>query len=379
MQEFELIIDKIASGGAGLGFYRGKAVFVPFSTPQDRLAVKTVEEKKDFFTAEIVRILEPSPQRVRPQCPKYYECGGCNLMHIDHAAQLTLKKAVLEELFHKNSINPVPRVTITSGMDLAYRNRAQFHFSESFQPGFSARNSNRIVPLDNCPLLVEPINMLLAQNSPVFWQELQTKIENPKRFNVFSESSGKAYLEGFSDSINASVLGKNFSFDIRGFFQSNVEMLERLIEQAAEGISGELAADLYSGVGIFAWFMKDAFDRIICVEQDQRAMSHAFRNNGSLMDYSAGSVEAWLESRQAKRKFGHVLVDPPRTGLGKKVLSWLLESRPESIGYVSCNPVSLARDGAILIKECYQLDETVIFDFYPQTSHMESYARFILR
>jgi 23S rRNA (uracil1939-C5)-methyltransferase len=143
-------------------------------------------------------------------------------------------------------------------------------------------------------------------------------------------------------------------------------------------MSGARAADLYAGIGLFGSFLKDSFDRVVCVEQDIQAVGYACRNVGRDADFSASDMETWTASAQAGANYDYVVVDPPRTGLAPVVRAWLSFRKPPVIGYVSCNPVSLARDAAVLLASGYHIEQARIFDFYPQTGHVESYLRFCL-
>jgi 23S rRNA (uracil1939-C5)-methyltransferase len=188
----------------------------------------------------------------------------------------------------------------------------------------------------------------------------------------------RVWVEGRDSEVQVEVGGKPFLFSIQGFFQSNLGMLEHLVATVCDGMSGTRAADLYAGIGLFGAFLKDSFDRVVCVEQDMKAVGYACRNVGRDADFAASGMEAWTSSVQAKAEYDYVVVDPPRSGLAPVVRTWLGRHKPTVIGYVSCDPVSLARDAAGLISSGYRIEQARIFDFYPQTGHVESYVRFCL-
>ena len=153
-------------------------------------------------------------------------------------------------------------------------------------------------------------------------------------------------------------------------------MLSKLLPFALEGLSGKAAADLYCGVGLFGAFLADRFERVTAVESSSLSMSYARRNlPDDRGDFYPVSMEQWVETDAARRPLDAVVVDPPRAGLGPEVRRWLRRAAPSRLVYVSCNPVTLARDLGELVHDRFTMDEVRIFDFYPQTSHVETVAR----
>lgn len=378
----ELSIDRLAAGGDGLGFIDGIACFVAGAAPGDRLLARIREIRKDYCKADIARVLESAPSRAEPPCPYYGNCGGCSLMHMDYASQLAAKRRIAAEAFRRIGALPdAEEPAILPSAPLGYRNRAQFHFSPGGELGYARRSSNDILPISSCPILAEPLASWLADNAGTkAFRLLGKALKGARRFVAFAPggSDGTTYLQGRDGELSLELAGKRFGFHVEGFFQSNLSLLPALIEEACGGMQGARAADLYCGVGLFGAFLKERFDSLVCVEQDARALGYACRNVGKGADYAALSLESWTAGAQARAPFDYALVDPPRTGLAPAVRAWLLASRPPAIGYVSCDPVSLARDSGELVRGGYRLERLTLFDFYPQTAHVESYARFIL-
>ena len=156
-------------------------------------------------------------------------------------------------------------------------------------------------------------------------------------------------------------------------------LLDYFVPDALAGIAGETAADLYCGVGLFGRFLAKTFSRVTCVEHNPFALELARSNvPGKDNDFYALTVEDWIRAEGTKRRFDCVVVDPPRTGLSSSVREWLIRSRPRALIYVSCDPVTLARDSGELVRSGFALESVKAFDFYPQTGHMECHARFKL-
>ncbi|TFG83617.1 MAG: class I SAM-dependent RNA methyltransferase [Spirochaetales bacterium] len=375
--EIELAIERIAAGGDGLGFIDGIAAFIPLSAPGDCLRARITETKSDYLRAEILEVVEAASSRIDPPCPLYGRCGGCNLMHMDYQAQIEAKKGVLRDALRRvGSVSETIAIEAEASSPFEYRNRAQFRVTPDGSLGYMQRGSVASIPVPACPILTPALGdwLRVAWNGGG-WKERSGYLAGKDRFIAFG-TQDRVYLEGRDNEAEASVGGKSFRFPVGGFFQSNLDLLERLVPAVLEGMGGARAADLYSGVGLFGAFLKERFERLACVEQDQRSVGYACRNVGREADFSALGVEAWTRSAQAMADFDYVVVDPPRAGLGPPVRAWLADRRPAVVGYVSCDPVSFARDAGALVRSGYRLDAVRIFDFYPQTSHMESYARF---
>jgi len=371
-------IERIVPGGDGIGRVDGRACFVPLSAPGDLLEARVVDSRPDYVRAEIVDLLEPGPGRVEPRCPHYGACGGCNLQHLSYEAQLEAKLGLARDAWLRVGRSAEANFTIEPSAPFGYRNRAQFRADASGRPGYARRGSNELLAFDSCPILAEPLER---------WARSHTA-EPGRRFVAFGRDaepgeapgSGRAYIEGVDDEATAVVLGRSFRFATAGFFQSNLAMVERLVPAVrsgfSEGAKGDAAADLYCGVGLFGAFLSGSFRRLVCVEQERRSIGYACVNVPRGASFSAMRIEDWTRSAQARERFDLVVVDPPRSGLGPAVRSWLAEARPSALSYVSCDPVSLARDAGFLIDAGYAVESAALYDFYPQTAHIESHVRF---
>jgi len=374
----EVTIDRIIPGGDGLGHHEGIAVFVPLSAPGDELAIQIVESRPDYARGDIVSIIKPGPERVEPACPYYGQCGGCNLMHLSYEAQLEAKLGIVREAWRRAGGLEAVGLGIEPSAPFGYRNRAQFHFDSGKSVGYARRSTSRVMPVGSCPILVPALERWLGSAGPSdAWKSLSAYMAGKDRFVAFGYGD-TAYLEGRDGEVSVEVAGRRLRFHIQGFFQSNLGMVERMLPLVCADVGGARAADLYCGVGLFASFLKDSFEHMMCVEQDQRSVAYAYSNVGKAAEYAATSIESWTRSSQASGHFDHVVVDPPRSGLAAPVRSWIAASRPSSLGYVSCDPVSLARDAGFLVRAGYAVQHARIFDFYPQTSHVETYVRFQL-
>jgi len=376
-EPFMLDIEKIVAGGEGLAFHEGRAVFVPFSLPGERVVVQLIEEKRDYAKAEIQEILVSSPDRVVPECPLFGICGGCNLQHASYSAQRIMKSVVVRDLFKRGAGFDPGELRIEAAEPYGYRNRVQFHFDRRGRLGFKRRGSGEVIAVPFCPIADPAVNAWLADHQAAARDELRPYVGNVDRFLVYG-FGGKTWMEGRHHKVEIEVLGDKITFDPAGFFQSNLGMLGSLVESALDGIDGGMAADLYAGVGLFGHFLARRGARVVMVEREAKAMTEARGNvTGPIHRRYNLSVDEWCRGPGAESNFDFVVVDPPRSGLSAGLKAWMLRCRPPILSYVSCDPVTLARDAQQLVEGGFRLASLLLFDFYPQTSHVEALARFV--
>jgi 23S rRNA (uracil1939-C5)-methyltransferase len=367
----ELSIARLVAGGDGLGFHEGKAVFVPGVLPGERVRVRVVHSRRDYDRAALVEVLEPSPRRVVPGCRYAGRCGGCDWLHIQYEEQLRQKVAIVLEALARTGHLPLDHVeqglVIEPSAPWRTRNRVQLHRGPRGGLGYMGARSDTVVSVEECPIAAPAMGRLFRGEA--------APPEGLERFTAFADGEILA-VEGRDDDrdLVVGVDGRNIHFSVGCFFQSNVEMLQKLVPWALAGLQGETAADLYCGVGLFGAFMAERFSRIICVESRAMSLSYARRNIPGSHEFYPMSVEQWINSTAAATAADAVVVDPPRAGLGVEVRAWLSKGATRRLVYVSCNPVTLARDLAALT-DAYVLDDLRLFDFYPQTSHVEAVAK----
>jgi 23S rRNA (uracil1939-C5)-methyltransferase len=366
----EVTVERLVAGGDGLARREGKALFVAGVLPGERAAVRPVETRKDFDRAVLVEILEPSPDRVRPACALAGRCGGCDWLHVAHGAQLSHKRAIVRETLRRTGRIEREEPPIEPGPPLAYRNRVQLHRHPSGALGYREAGGSRVVAAAACPVAVPAVEALLADPPSPSSIALD-------RFTAFGDD-GWISCEGRDDDreLEVATAGRAIRFSVGCFFQSNLAELSSLVRHvAAAAGGGGVAADLYAGVGLFSSFLADRFARVIAVESSSLSLAFAPRNAASPgVEAFPMTVEHWIAAGAPGGPFDAVIADPPRAGLGRKVREWLASAKPRTFVYVSCNPVTLARDLGELARAGYAIDDLRLLDFTPQTSHVESVA-----
>lgn len=364
VNNIKIKIDKIIAGGDGLGFIDGKAHFVPQSLPGEILEIEVIESKKGFNRCKVVKIIEPSVNRTEPFCPLYNECGGCNMQYTSYENQILLKKDMVKDIFLRNGKINLDNFQFFKSKSLGYRNRVQFHYSGD-KIGFKKKQSNEIINVETCPLLVDSLNSYLID---------RTK-ETSRKLTIFSDGTDN-FIGGIDDTCSIILNQKTLTFNPGGFFQSNLSILPSLIEHLNSFILGESVMDLYCGVGLFSTFLPVSVKNIIAVEMDTRVKPFIEQNLAlRKFTFYGMSLEEYIERGKHKTdNIDTIIIDPPRKGLSESVRSFLLKLKVKRIIYVSCDPTTMARDIADITKKGYSLTHFSCFDFYPNTNHVEAFG-----
>ena len=399
----KIITEKFVFGGKSLGKNDGKNVFLPFAIPGEELEINITESKKDYDNGQIVKILKESPYRQEAPCKYYGKCGGCNMLHIKPDYQRELRKIILQDIFAQNGINIKDKTQVIFGPEYNYR--ARFQLNEG---GLSVYNSNLIVPIDNCLCAEKVINEYFAQTSMNDRPKGRTHLfasqfseDKEKVMLAYSQKNDKVkqtinpknkkikikenhYFAGtqLSPENTTSVIlnNKKISFDVRGFFQSNLFVFEKVTQLILDNLpGGKNILDMYAGCGSISSFLTEKYENVVLVEHNRDAIVYAEQNLSGKGHVSYGLSGAnWVKNCAAYcGKFDACVIDPPRSGMEKEVCDYLCNSNIPIIVSMSCDPATHARDCAKLIKAGYFLDKAYLLDFYPNTSHIESLVVFV--
>jgi 23S rRNA (uracil1939-C5)-methyltransferase len=406
--EQEILLTTLVYGGEAMGRLEdGRAVFVPFGLPGERIRIRLTEEKRGFARGELLEILVVSPYRIIPRCKHFGICGGCHYQNLPYEEQKKLKKEILsDQLTRIGGIeNPPVGDTSASPSPWNYRNHVQFHLTEEGKLGYVGAGTSfakGIISITECHLPESAINMLwpqlefepqtnvervslrvgeenelmliLESNSPESPEvEIEAEISVA---HVFEEN---AVVMAGNDYIVIPVSGRNFRVSAPSFFQVNTPMAEKMVKHLLTCLpvsSSTILLDLYCGVGLFSAFLAPKCGRVIGVESSHSACEDFSINLDEFenVELYEGLAEEVIPNLEAKPDI--ILVDPPRTGLEKHVVDGILKLDPQVIAYVSCDPSTLARDAKRLIEGKYQLKQVTPFDLFPQTYHIESISIF---
>ena len=406
--EHEILLTAFTYGGDVMGRLEdGRAVFVPFGLPGERVRIRLTEEKRSFARGELVEILEVSPRRIVPRCKHFGVCGGCYYQNLPYEEQLKIKTEILrDQLTRIGRIeNPPVQDMIASPNPWNYRNHVQFHLTKEGKLGYVGAGTSfakGIVPITECYLPEIAINALWPQlefepGTNIERVSLRAGKENDLMLILESDSPESPELEieaGISvahlfdentlviagnDYIVISVLGRDFRVSAGSFFQVNTAMAEKMVQHLLTSLPVSLSAtllDVYCGVGLFSAFLAPKCKKVIGVESSASACEDFAVNLDEFdnVELYEGLAEEIIPHLEAKPDI--ILVDPPRAGLEKRVVDGILKLNQRIIAYVSCDPSTLARDAKRLIEGGYQLKQVTPFDLFPQTYHIESISIF---
>lgn len=425
-------IEKPIYGGSFLARVEGKAVFVPLTLPGERARVRIVEDKRGYATAEVDEIVAAAAERIAPACRYFGACGGCHYQHADYAAQLAFKLAILRETLERGGVRAPAEISVLAAEPWAYRNRIRLAFDAEGRAGYRGLRSHVVIPIAECPIAA-PVLPRAAQAAAEFFRKFGPS-SRPAELSLFSNAQEDSLLasvftsgtpqvplrdhfdallqevpllsgvelveqvevrrgrpprtiaQAGDVSLNYHAAGFDYRVDHGAFFQVNRWLVDELVDCVTGGHHGELAWDLFAGVGLFARRLAGSFDRVVAVESAPAAMAALAQN---LAGTSATAVKAsTLEFLRSTRKGERadliepdlivpdlIVVDPPRTGLGADVTALLGQIAAPAMVYVSCDPATLARDLHSLIGAGYAIEHITLTDLFPQTLHLETVVR----
>lgn len=404
----EVTLTTLTYGGETLGrLADGRAVFVPFGLPGERVRVRLLEEKRRFARGEIIEILEAAPQRIAPRCRHFGVCGGCHYQHIPYELQVQWKAEILRDQLQRIGKLAAPplRAALSAPQAWNYRNHIQFHLTREGRLGFINAKGDEVMPVSECHLPEAGLNLLwpgleFEAGSGVERIALRAGQEGEVLLILESEAPAMPELEIQADLsvvhlykehpvviagrewISMRVLGVDFRVSAASFFQVNTPMAEKMVEHVLEILpfhAAETLLEVYCGVGLFSRFLAPRYKRLIGIEASAAACLDFAINLDEYEHvelYEAAAEEALPALASQLPPSTEVLVDPPRAGLQRRVLDALLALRPAVVVYVSCDPSTLARDAARLSAGGYALRQVTLFDLFPQTYHIESISVF---
>lgn len=345
-----LKIEDVAFGGKGVARHEGKVVFVPFTAPGDVVSAEVVKSKKNFAEARLVQVLTPGPDRVDPLCPYFTGCGGCTYQHLRYETQVAVKsKQVADTLRRVGKLGDVPmRPAIVSVNPWGYRNRIRVHRSEGVT-GFFVFESRQLIDVEQCVISQPAVNKALRKLRHSKVPDGDYSLRAPGGAGPFFEQTNEQVTRALVELVDAT--------------------LRR--DQA-------LLVDAYSGGGLFAKALASHAARVVGIESNEAAVAHARKAAGPAESYVHGDVSDHLADVLAPHDAAKttVLLDPPAEGIAARVVDTLLAALPAEIGYISCNPATLARDLALL-KNAYRLESVTPVDMFPQTAEIEAFAHLV--
>jgi 23S rRNA (uracil1939-C5)-methyltransferase len=428
-------IRDLTADGRGVAETDGKAVFVDSAISGELVRFRRMKRRKNFDEAELIEVLEHSPDRVEPPCEYFSVCGGCSLQHLNPDAQLKVKQtALLQSLERIGGLLPEETLPALAGQPLGYRRRARLgaklvEKKGRVLVGFREKRKPYIADMRSCETLdprlgelIEPLAELIEalsisrQVPQIEMSQGDTVMSLVFRVLASPSAADHTLLQAFAERFDADIWLQTGGpqtlaplqpdhvpaplwyalpdFDLKlefgplDFVQVNQDINQRMISQALTllgSLEGKKVLDLFCGIGNFSLPLATRAASVTGVELDQRmvekARANAVANGIENASFFAADLSVeddapeWWGAGNASG-FDVVVLDPPRAG-ALEVLPQVAATGAKQILYVSCHPGSLARDAAILARDYgYILKSAGAMDMFPQTSHVEAMALF---
>lgn len=428
-----LHIEKIVPQGLGLAFHEGTAVFVPYTAPGDRIRAVVTKRRRRHMVARTLTLLEAGPERIDPGCGLFTHCGGCQLRHLSPSFQRQIKQTFVRETIHRfpnlreqATVKPVLAV----GESERYRRRASLKVrwvAPHLLLGFFQPASHHVADLTaGCPVLVTPLAALIdplrtmlatlsvraqlpqvdavagEEGTGLIFHLLATPTPSDlTHIKTFANAHGvdQVWLQTGRKSSLRPLINKRplfytlddqrLTFRPDAFIQAHAQGNRRLVEEVITlSGRGEVAWDLFCGIGNLSLPLAKRFTQLVGVESyepaRQRAQDNARHTPFRSVHFKHANLftESGVQSLTAEPAADVIVLDPPREG-ALTLVKWLSTPRPkgwptlEKILYISCNPATFARDAAILVHGGFQWITIQPLDMFPHTSHVELVTLFV--
>ena len=387
MEEVLVKCEKLDHFGRGLGHVSGKIIFVPDLLPNEEALVKITVDKKKYMVGEVIRLVKKSNDRIESKCP-YKNCG-CGLKSLNYLKTLDFKKdKVIDILKRYGKIEGAVKEIISSDNIYGYRNKITLKVQNG-KLGYFKNGSNDLIEINRCEIASEKSNEIikvlkksdLNKVKEVIikdFGEVMVIIKGDMDIEKLKSLASSIYINDNlvygKENIIARLGEFKFYVSKDSFFQVNMDVALKLYNKVLEYLdnsSGKSVLDLYCGTGTISLFLSKHFDKVIGIEINEEAVKCAFLNkdlnNISNVRFICGDVSKEIHHLKAD----NIVVDPPRSGLTNEGINDILKISPERFVYVSCDPMTLARD-LKLFKEKYKVKEVTLFDMFPWTYHVES-------
>jgi len=388
--KIRVTIEKIAHGGHFIARHEGAVIFVRHGIPGEEVLIEVTSVGSSFNRADVIEVYSESRDRVSAPCRFAHRngCGGCDFQHISAQRQRELKAEVIVQQFSRIAKMDVTVAVEEVSQPLGWRTRCTAATTKSGAVGFYQARSHTVIPVDDCRILVPEMKFSdLARLGAKGDQRIDISISNTGERSIATANSRDESPMRLSDGVDIAhykVGEKSFEVSQKSFWQSHKdapEILSSAVLQYLNPREGDHVLDLYGGVGLFTGAilpMVGDSRRVDIVEGSKSATSDASRNFAH--DKNVGIVTA--DVTKAITRFNRVdlvVLDPPREGAGREVISELSRIEPRAIVYVACDPAALARDSGYLREGGYELAEIRAFDLFPMTHHIECVAKFVPR
>lgn len=374
--------------GRGIAKVNNKVVFIPNTILDEEHLIEITKDKKNYAEGVSKEIITPSSKRILPICPYYDKCGGCNYLHMGIKDEEEIKRKNVINIIKKYSKLDINPKFISSKNTYNYRNKIELKIIDRLW-GYYNESSHDFIKIDECKLAGKAINKIIKEkdlfsvkNGQIiirsnYNDEILIKVITDEECNIDVDTltkNNKIIGIIINDRI---IYGEDFFFEriggyifkvnINSFFQINLDILNKVFNILKERNLGTLV-DLYCGVGTLGIAANK--DKLFGIEIVKPAVLDAIENSKINKQNNLYLLGDSSSIKNIEEHIDSIIVDPPRSGLNKETINNVIDIRPDTIVYMSCNPITLARDLNIL-KDYYKLEESYILNMFPRTKHVE--------
>lgn len=385
-------IEKLDNFGRGISHINNKIVFISNALEDEVVDATTTYSNKKFDEAKVNEIIEVSKMRIKPICPYFDICGGCNLLHMNYDDQLKFKYNKVKDIIFKYLKENIKVNDVIYSNQFNYRNKASFEVKEKLC--YKMRKSTNLVDINYCYLLDKNINDIVhvlnnlnlknINNITIRTGEEDIMViisGNPTQeiIDALKEKARSIYVNDklvYGKSNIVSKIG-NYEFFVsdKSFFQVNKYNVKNLYDKVleyAELTGNENILDLYCGTGTIGIYLSKYAKSVIGIEVNEQAIfdANVNKNKNNIENISFICDTTSNINNIVNNDFDVIIVDPPRSGLDKNTINFLINSKAKRIVYVSCDIMTLVRDLNIL-KQDYDIREITPVDMFPNTYHVE--------
>ncbi|MER5968827.1 TRAM domain-containing protein [Streptomyces sp. NPDC002055] len=422
-EEYEVEVGPVAHGGHCIARTPGgRVLFVRHTLPGERVVARVTEGQEDsrFLRADAVQVLEASPDRVEAPCPYAGpgRCGGCDWQHAAPGAQRRLKVAVITEQLSRlagltpeeagwdGTVEPAPGDKVARGAVPQWRTRVQYAVDAEGRAGLRKHRSHEVQPVDHCMIAAPGVSELGVEKRE--WPQIAgveaiaatgshdrqviltpapggrlpiVELDKPVSVMRVDEKDKGVHRVHGRPFVRERAADRTWRVGAGGFWQVHPKAADLLVEAVMQGLmprKGEMALDLYCGVGLFAGALAERVGErgaVLGIESGKRAAEDARHNLEDLdrVRIEHGKVDQILP-RTRITEADLIVLDPPRAGAGKQTVAHLAGLGARRIAYVACDPAALARDLGYFRSEGYEPVSLRAFDLFPMTHHVECVA-----
>lgn len=392
--KYNIEILRLDDKARGIGYIDNKIVFIANTLPNEIVDIEIVKETSKYYEGKVINYVKVSNERIKSLCPFYSKCGGCSLLHTEYKNTISYKKDKVSNILKKFANINIDIEVVENKKNLGYRNKIELKIENGLW-GYYNSNTHNFVNIDKCLLAKDSINKVIKSKDLInvcngsitirsnYNNEILLIINSKEEVSInIDKLKNEIKLVGIivndkvyygEDFFIESFNNKLFKVNYNSFFQINEYVTNKMIDILNNNLTGNILLDLYCGVGFLGQVINNKFNKIYGIELNRNsiidATYNAKLNNINNAYYLCGDTSKVID--KIKDNIDVMIIDPPRTGLVKNMVNDVINIKSKKLIYISCDPISLARDLNNL-KEYYNVEKIYILDMFSYTYHVET-------